>query len=204
MTIPIPADSLRQVVRGVLSGAAYQWQGESDATSALRRWRRAVAAWLDDLASNHPVVFTLVLWAMVAVLVAIALHAVRVLIRATRSSPADAGRASAAGTAIVRTAAWFTALADQAFHEGRYAAAMQAHFMALTLELDTRNVLRFHPSKTPLEYLPEMPTDHDRRAAFAGLISELYRYAFAGEVCTAAAFSGWRDRARLDLYAPES
>ena len=199
-----PADSLRRVVRQVLSSPAYQWRDESDLTTAFRRWKRALLAWLDDLAGHHPLAYRLLLWGLVAALVAIALHAIWVLIRTTRARPPTEREAVATGTAVVRNARWWATEVDRLLGLGRYAAAMQAQFVVLALELDARNLIRFHPSKTPLEYLVELPNASSQRADFAGLVGDLYRYAYAGDRCGPSEFEAWRSRARLDRYAPDN
>ncbi len=196
--VPIPADSLRRVVRRVLDTAPYQWREESDATVVLRRWWNTLVEWLAQLAGNHPTLFRLLLWALVALLAAMAAQAVWVLIRTTRRRAGPDGTNPARGSAIVRSAAWYGTEAERLFREGRFAAAMQADFVRLVLELDARNRVRFHPSKTPLEYLAEVPAE--TRAEFGGLVGDLYRYAFAGVPCDADQFAAWRRLASVDRY----
>jgi hypothetical protein len=163
-----------------------------------RRWWNALVEWLNQLAGNHPALFQLLLWGLAAALAALAAHAIWILIRTTRR-PATPGRAGPArGSAIVRNAAWYAAEAERLFRKGRYAAAMQADFVRLVLELDARNRVQFHPSKTPLEYLAEVPPP--ARGEFGGLVGDLYRYAFAGVPCSADQFAAWRRLATADRY----
>lgn len=196
--VPIPADSLHSVLRKVLDTAPYQWQAESDATVLLRAWWNRLIEQLDRLAGNHPMVFRLLLWGLVALLAAMAVQAIWILIRTTRRSAGPGRTDLAKGSAIVRNALWYGEEAERLFREGRYAAAMQADFVRLVLELDARNRVRFHPSKTPLEYLAEVPPE--ARDEFGGLVGDLYRYAFAGVPCGADQFAAWRRLASVDRY----
>ncbi|MEZ4457771.1 MAG: DUF4129 domain-containing protein [Gemmatimonadales bacterium] len=195
-------DSLRRVVADVFRGAAYQWQDESSATVTLRRWRRAVVDWFYDLAESHPAAFKAIIYLLVAVLAAIALHAVWLLIRTTRARAVPAGAATARGRAEVRDAGWFAALAARHRAAGRFAAAMQAEFVRLVLELDTRGRLRFHPSRTPQEYLADFPAADPQRGPFAELVRDLYRFAFGGTPCGAAELDDWTARAAAEHYVP--
>ncbi len=195
---PIPADSLRLAVRKVFETAPYQWREESDATVLWRRWWNSLVEWLDQLAGNHPALFRLLLWGLVALLAVFAAQAIWILIRTTRRTASPDRTGSARGSAIVRNAPWYGTEAERLFREGRYAAAMQADFVRLVLELDARNRVRFHPSKTPLEYLAEVPPE--AQAEFGGLVGDLYQYAFAGVPCGADQFAAWRRMASADRY----
>lgn len=199
--VPAPPDSLRRVLDAVFDGAAYQWRDESAATVLLRRWRRQFFEWLDLLARDHPTLFQALIWGLVAILALIALHAVWVLVRTTRARPVVAGQKERAGRVVPRDAAWYARLAAALREQGRYAAAMQAEFMRLVLELDGRRVLRYHPSRTPREYLADLAAG-PRRAEFGRLVDDLYRYAFAGEPCGRDDLASWASRADAERYAP--
>jgi hypothetical protein len=199
---PVPADSIRRVLGEVFRSPPYQWREESDPAVLVRRWWRELTDWLDRLAGQHPTLFKLLVWGLVATLAAIAIHAIWVLIRTTRARAPASGGLPVVGTAEIRNSAWYAREAERLLAEGRYAAAIQADFLRLAIELDARDVLRFHPSRTPREYLGDLPGDDPRRAALADLIGDLYRYAFAGTRCGPAEFASWRSRASLDRYAP--
>ena len=196
------ADSLRRVLHQVFETTPYQWREESGATVVLRRWWNALTDWLNQLAGNHPALFRLLIWTLIALFVAIAVHAVWILIRTTRGSKRKSDEDGAAGSAVVRNAAFYAAEVERLVREGRYAAAMQAEFVRLTLELDARSGVRFHPSKTPFEYVAEVPVGV--RAEFGGLVGELYRYAFAGVPCGRDQFTAWRRHASADRYVPQA
>ena len=53
------------------------------------------------------------------------------------------------------------------------------------LELDRRGALRFHPSKTPAEYLREAQLDAAGQSGLAELVWALYRHLFGGVPCAA-------------------
>lgn len=197
---PAPVDSLRRVLDAVFDGTAYQWRNESTATVVLRRWRRQVLEWLQALSRDHPDAFRVMIWVLVGILAAIALHAIWVLIRTTRARPVAPGREPARGRALVRDAAWYAAAAARLRAEGRYPAAMQAEFLRLVLELDGRRVLRFHPSRTPREYVTDLAAGATRRD-FAALVDELYHYAFAGARCGPDELADWLRRADAERYA---
>jgi hypothetical protein len=78
---------------------------------------------------------------------------------------------------------------------------VQVDFVRLMLELDARQVVRFHPSKTPGEFAREAP-DGPTRDSLRGLVRTLYRYAFAREVCGPGEFAQWRVQAQVERYAP--
>lgn len=197
----IPADSLRRVLEDVFRGEPYRWRDESAATVLVRTWWRAMVDWLDRLAGQHPALFKLLIWGLIAVLVAIAAHTIWLLIRTTRARPATQGGKAAVGRREVRDSAWYAREAARLAGAGRFPAALQAEFVRLMLELDARNVVRFHPSRTPREYLTDLPAGDRRRADLHQLVDELYRYAFGGTGCGPEQFEGWRTRASTERYA---
>lgn len=198
----VPADSIRQALREVFAGAPYQWKDESDPTILLRAWWRALTNWLDLLAGDHPALFKLLIWGLIALLAGIALHAIWLLIRTTRIRPGGAGDSGEAAPVMRRDAAWYAAEAARLAKAGRYSAALQADFLRLALELDARNVLRFHPSRTPREYLADFPREDPRRPEFRRLIDDLYLFAFAGTDCGPGDLADWQARAITGRYAP--
>lgn len=196
----VPSDSLRRILDEVFAAPAYAWREEAPATLLLRRWRDALLAWLEALARDHPVLFRALIWVLVGLLALLAAHAVWVLVRTTRRRAASEGAIAAAGRAERRDAAWYAGLAVRLRAEGRFAAAMQAEFLRLVLELDERRVVRFHPSRTPREYLDDFAAG-PVRGDFAALIRDLYRFAFAGVPCGAPDLAEWSARARAERYA---
>jgi hypothetical protein len=93
-----------------------------------------------------------------------------------------------------RGAAWYRAEADRLAGAGKYREAIQADFTALILALDSRRLVRFHPSKTPGEYVAE-------RSDLGGVVRALYAYLFARAPCGPAEFGAWRDLTRAVDHA---
>ncbi len=191
-------DSLRRVVEQVMGSPVYQWVERPDPWRYLKELRLAVVRWLNELAVEHPQLERAFLITLVVILVAVVVHAVWVMVATTRT-----GRASLAtpDTSALRSGAWYRAEADRLAAEGRYPEAIQADFLALVVALDARQQVRFHPSKTPAEYLAELPWQDARREEFRGLVHSLYGYAFARYPCTRDHFEQWRLRAAPDRYA---
>jgi len=111
----------------------------------------------------------------------------------------DTGRAL---TGDHRDAAWYGAEARRLAGEGRFPEAMQADFVRLTLELDRRRLARFHPSRTPHEYVMDPALSPEARRNLHQLVQALYRYVFARVPCDAAAYDAWHRQALADRYAP--
>ena len=84
---------------------------------------------------------------------------------------------------------------------GRVVEAMQVDFLRLVLELDARNVMHFHPSKTPIEYVREAQCGPEARGEFRALVAMLYRYAFGRLIIPESAWDNWRAAAIAERYA---
>lgn len=195
-----PADSLRRVLDSVFAGPDYRWLPEVDPLASLRRWLYSLTAWLDGLSEHSPALYWLLIGAMAAVLVAILVHAVWILVRTLRAAGAPP-TAATVSLAEPRGAAWFRREAQGLARRGRYVEAMQAEFRALVLDLDQRRVLRFHPSKTPVEYTGEARLTGSSRDSFRELVSLLYGYAFARRPCGPEEFRAWHALADVHRYA---
>ena len=199
---PGRADTLRAVLDTVFAGSHYRWEGRNDPFGVIRRAWLGVQRFLLDLRDRNPDVFRVLLWLLVAVLVVIVAHAAWVAVRTVRDASRHERREGGTGLPASRDAAWYAAEAARLAAEGRYAEAVQADFLRLALELDARRVARFHPSKTPGEYVREAAIPEERRAELRELVRTLYAYAFARVPCDRAAFEAWRARALADRYAP--
>jgi hypothetical protein len=194
-------DSVRAALREVFADPVYDWREGRAPFDALRRWWEALVERLAALEASHPGVLRAIVWGLVIVLAVIAAHAIWLLVRTVRAAGARAGAPEGSLAAPTRDAGWFRGEADRLARAGRYAAAIQADFVAFVLELDARRVLRFHPSKTPREYVAELAAPDQRRLDFAALVNELYRFAFAGAPCGPAEYAHWRSRAAPERYA---
>lgn len=205
MTLPllqaagIPADSLRQVLDTVFAQPEYQWARPSP-FAIFSKWWGALLEWLRGLEATQPWLYWFLFYLMLAILAGIVLHAVIVMGRTLRASH----RLSELGplpVARTRGAGWYRAEALRLAAERRYPEAMQHDFLGLVLELDGRQLLRYHPSKTPGEYSSEVKLGDGGRASFRALVLSLYRFAFARVPCSTDDFTTWHQDARGDRYA---
>lgn len=180
------ADSIRTVVRQVFAASEYDWKSgvRTSVWSRVGLWFLRGVAWLERLHDTHPVGYWVLIGLMVAMLVAILVHFGYVLVRVLR--PVTTGRtAGPAPAPPPRDARWHLAEARRLAAAGRYADALGHRYLALMLDLDRRGVVRFHPSKTPAEYLGEVAVDSAARSGFADLVWSLYRHLFGGAPCAA-------------------
>ena len=177
--VPIPpADSIRAALKTVLANREYVWVETPDPWRGLRELWQRFLFWLQKFGENHPVGRTVLVIVLVLVLVAILAHAAYVVRYLMRAKP-DATGGPVGGP---RTPAdvFHLQRARELAAAGRYAEAMGHRFTAMLLRLDRRQVLRFHISKTPAEYLEEPGLPEPARLQLGSLIATLYRHAFAG------------------------
>ncbi len=196
----MPPDSLRAVLDSVFAGPAYRWVERPDPLSEVRRWFAVVTHWLQNLQEANPGAFRLLFAGMIVVLVAILVHAGWVLVRTIRPRPAESGPLPLRPAR--RDAAWYRDEAERLAGAGRFAEAMQSDFIALILALDTAQVVRFHPARTPREYTRDPGLGPAQRADLADLVGILYRHVFAREPCGQAEYREWRERVMPERYAP--
>jgi hypothetical protein len=188
------------VLDTVFAAADYRWVERPHPLAFLARWWWNLQQWLERVRGDYPGLVWVIFWGLVVVLVAIFVHGVWVTVQTLRAAgapPAAAGPASPES----RGAAWYRREALRLAREGSYPDAMQADFLALVLELDQRQLLRFHPSKTPVEYANEAKLPETGRTALRELVRSLYGYAFARVPCGPAEFDGWRERTSPERYA---
>lgn len=195
----IPADSLRRVLDSVFAQPAYEW-ARPNPLQHLVKWWQALLDWLRNLEATQPWLYWFLFYAMIAVLAAILLHAAVVFGRTLRAAH-HAGDAAIVPVARVRGASWYRAEAQRLAAAGQYPEAMQHDFIGLVLELDQRQLLRYHPSKTPGEYSFELKAGDAGRASFQSLVRSLYRFAFARIPCGPSDFERWHHAASAEHYA---
>jgi hypothetical protein len=181
------ADSLRSVLDSVFAAPSYQWIERRDFWAPVRRLWFGLLEWLEHLEATSPGAFLALRWALIAVLVAIFVHAAWIVWHMVRGATAHAQ--APATVPPPRGASWYREEADRLARAGNYREAIQADFTALILALDARRLLRFHPSKTPGEYVAE-------RSELGALVHALYAYLFARVPCGPAEFDAWRSLAR--------
>lgn len=195
------ADSLRGALDSAFAAPEYRWETRSDPLAPLRQAWDAFRAWLDRLGEESPMLLELLTWTLVVILVVISAHAAWAAITTIKAGQ-EQGPRSERPKSPPRDAAWYRAEADRLAAAGRYAEAMQSDFLRLMLELDARSVIRFHPSRTPNEYVRDAALPEERRSELHDLVRSLYAYAFARVPLDRDAFEDWRLRASAERYAP--
>ncbi len=167
------------MLRRVYAAPEYNWDLPNDPLRLFREWYRAALEWLEALEQAHPVAYFAVLGAMTGLLVAIAVHLAYLMWRALRPR-ARIAATPAGGRLRPQDAAWYLREARRMADQGRYAEALAHRFTALALELDRRKAVRFHPSKTPAEYVGEARVGPAARQALMDLVLALYDHLFGG------------------------
>lgn len=150
-------------------------------------WSRAVD-WLNSLAGDHPTAFTLLIAGLIVVLVALLVHVGYVVWRILRPTAGPAGGAAPGAAAVLLDARSHLARAEELARAGRYAEALGHQFLAVVLELERADAVRFHASKTPAEYVSEVRLDAAGRTTFAALVARLYRHLFGAVPCDEAEY----------------
>ncbi|MGH7672713.1 MAG: DUF4129 domain-containing protein [Gemmatimonadales bacterium] len=166
----------------------YQWVERRQPLLWLANLWRGLMDWFDRLADQHPAGFNLLLWVLTVLLVALLVHVGWVVWRIVRPSTRTAGAARSGAAGIVMDARTYRTRADELARAGRYAEALGHRFLAVVLELDQAEALRFHTSKTPAEYVGEARLDDQGRATFAELVARLYRHLFGAVPCDEAEY----------------
>ncbi|MGH7530935.1 MAG: DUF4129 domain-containing protein [Gemmatimonadales bacterium] len=193
-------DSLRQVVADVFTRPDYQWVERRRPLLWLANLWSRFLDWINRLAEDNPLGFDLLFAAAVVVLVLLLVHIGYVVWKVLRPR-VEAGRAAAGGTAAILDASAHLARAEALARAGRYAEALGHRFLALVLTLERADVVRFHASKTPAEYVAEARLDDDGRSTLSGLVARLYRYLFGAAPCGEAEYQAFGAAARA-LEAP--
>ncbi len=199
MTLQHP-DSLRAILDSVFARSDYKWVERPEPLATLRHAWAAFKHWFSNLDAAHPLGFRVVVYLLLAFVLALVLHAAWTFFTTVGST--DASVADTPPGFVPRGQTWYRAEADRLAARGRFAEAIQLDFLALVLALDARNVVHFHPSKTPGEYARESQLAPASREEFRELVRRLYRYAFARSPCGPDEFADWRSRAAPERYAP--
>ncbi|KPJ94385.1 MAG: hypothetical protein AMS18_03795 [Gemmatimonas sp. SG8_17] len=176
-------DSIRTVLEQVFTTPEYQWDERRSVVDTLRGWWHSLLGVLEGLRVAHPAVYYVVLGAVVGLLIAITIHAGYIIWKVVR--PARAARLGEGPPKMQpHDADWYLNEARRLMRDGSYVEAVAYRFKVLVLRLDARGELTFHPSKTPAEYLLELPQDHVGYGALSQLVGILYRHLFGGVKCT--------------------
>jgi hypothetical protein len=158
----------------------------------LRSQWYALLDWLQGLADNHPVGYNLLLWGAVALLLLILAHVGYVVWRILKPT-ARTARVPAGGAPVIHDAAGHLARAEALARAGKFAEALGHRFLAVVFQLEQRDVLKFHASKTPAEYLGELRLDESGRSTFASLVARLYRHLFGAVPCDEVEYRAFGD-----------
>jgi len=166
----------------VFSRPEFQWVERRRALSWLSNLWYSFIDWLDRLAAQHPVGFNIGLFLVIVAVALLAVHIGYVVWRIVRPTARTGTAAKGAGAPVMDAATHFARAAALA-RAGRYAEALGHRFLAVVLDLDRLQALRFHSSKTPAEYVGEAHLDETGRASFAALVAQLYRHLFGAVPC---------------------
>ncbi len=153
--------------------------------------------WLGRLQEGHPAAFQLLLVGLTAALIALLVHMGYVVWRITRPTTRAPEAAGAGAAPRLDDARRHRQRAEQLARAGRYAEALAHRFVAVVLELDRREAVKFHPSKTPAEYVGEARLDASGRASLADLVARLYRHLFGAVPCDEGAYREFAAEADL-------
>lgn len=197
----VTRDSLRAVLDSVFAGPDYRWVERPDPLDFLHRWWLALQDWLVHVHEASPVLFEVVFWTMVTVVALIFVHGGWIIFHTVRSAGTGPDEPARPIAVPVQDAAWHFAEADRLAAGGRHVEAVQAAFRGLLLDLDHGRLLRFHPSKTPGEYLAEQTLSAPQRDRLRQLVRALYGFVFARQPCGAAEYQAWRRLAGGDWHA---
>jgi uncharacterized iron-regulated membrane protein len=179
------ADSIRLAVQEVFAAREYDWRFRARSSMWSQVWSLflRLLEWLDRLHDTHPVGYWALIGLLMLMLAVILGHFIYVLWRSLR--PSDLVTTPAAAAPPPRDARWHLAEARRLASAGLLTEALGHRYLAMVLELDRRGALRFHPSKTPAEYLREAQLDATGQRGFAELVWALYRHLFGGVPCAA-------------------
>lgn len=195
------ADSLRATLDSVFASPVYRWETREDPLGLVRRAWLWIGDTLTSLRDRNPGAVRLLTWVLVAILIALLMHAAWVAIQTVRGASRRLQSDPVGPTSTPRDARWYADESMRLADAGNFAAAMQADFLRLMLELDAARVTTYHPSKTPSEYARDAVLTDDGRRALRLLISDMYAYAFARIPLDRALYDRWRVSAVADRYA---
>lgn len=194
MTAPVAADSLRAVLDTVFAAPKYTWVSRMHPAAWLWEQFLRLMEWFESLRLNAPAVYWSITAAAVIVLVVILVHAGWLMARTIRYSSAPDARLDPLA-ATRRDGGWYRKEATRLARSGRFPEAMRAWFEGIILDLSVAGVVRWHPSKTPREYVREAKLPPEVRDRLAGLVDGLYAASFAGHQVGDQEWREWRERA---------
>src|SRR5205823_3158766 len=143
--------------------------------------------------------FRALLVVLIVALLAMLIHMGYVVWRVTRPTVRTPGASGASGGLHLEDARAHRERADQLAAAGRYVEALAHRFVALVLDLDRRDALKFHPAKTPAEYAREARLDGSGRASLSELVARLYAHVFGAVPCDEHGYREFAAQAELVL-----
>jgi len=184
-------------VTEVFARSEYRWAtGRNLAQWLLEQIGRLLDG-LGQAQRHHPAVFRALLVVLIVALLATLIHMGYVVWRVTRPTVRTPGASGALGGLHLEDARAHRERADQLAAAGRYVEALAHRFVALVLELDRRDALKFHPAKTPAEYAREARLDGSGRASLSELVAQLYAHVFGAVPCDEHAYREFAAQAEL-------
>ncbi|HVH67947.1 MAG TPA: DUF4129 domain-containing protein [Gemmatimonadales bacterium] len=190
-------DSLRRAVTEVFARPEYRWAtGKSPLQWLVEQIARFID-WLGRAETSHPTAFKALEVVLVVALLVTLVHMGYVVWRITRPTAQTPGLVPGTPGLRLEDARAHRERADELARAGCYAEASAHRFVALLLDLERREALTFHPSKTPAEYVREARLDPEGRDSLGQLVARLYRHLFAAAPCDEQAYRDFAAQADL-------
>ncbi len=167
----------------VFAAPEYDWSAVRDPLAWIRKRYYELVDWFAALHQDHPITYWIMLVVMLVLLTAILAHFSYLIYRALRPQQAPAEPATGR-RAVVRDAAWYLQEAHRLEDAGNLLGSLVMRFGSLVMELDRRNIVKFDPSKTPVEYVREATVPDEGRDLFRLIVAGVYRHAYGGEAVT--------------------
>ncbi len=186
---------MRAAIDRVFAREEYDWAVPAGPWEWIRRQFLTLVEWFDRLESTNPALFMVVLGFMITILVVMVVHLGVVAFRAATAKMETVTGATLAPATRV-TADALELEAESMARAGRYADAVGVMFHAMLVTLQSCQAVRYHPSKTPAEYVREARLNDSGVSALSDLVRRLYGHLFAGEQCDQVDWERFRDLAR--------
>jgi hypothetical protein len=200
--VPEQAERLRAALDTVFAGRQYRWAREPAPSRLVREWWDRMSEWLRALRADNPVVFRLLVLALLLALVLVLAHAAWLVWRTVRGARSEDAVEAQAVVTELRDAEWFARAADRAAAEGRFADALRLAFVSLALGLDRQGLLQYHASKTPAECARDARLAPGDRERLRGMVRTLYLHAFGGRPAELDDYRHWRAAGAEPWHAP--
>ncbi len=167
----------------VFAAPEYDWTEVQDPFAWIRRRAYELVDWFAALHQEHPITYWILLGVLLALLTAIMVHFSYLIYRALRPKGAPPEHASGRRR-VVKDAAWYLQEAHRLEDAGNLLGSLVMRFRSLVMELDRRSIVKFDPSKTPIEYVREATVPNEGRDLFRRIVAGVYRHAYGGEAVT--------------------